>query len=143
MPETADIRLAAYAYSVRDGSLLLAQIAPGEDDAGHWTLPGGGLDWGEHPEDGLARELWEETGLRGTIEDLLGIESIVFPAERRPGLPALHSLRIVYRVDCSGVPRVTEKDGSVDDTRWIPLDDLSSIPTVDLVDFALQKSGAH
>lgn len=46
----------------RDGRLLLARraIDPGR---GMWDLPGGILDEGEHPEDGLRRELREETGL--------------------------------------------------------------------------------
>jgi NAD+ diphosphatase len=46
----------------RDGRLLLARraIDPGR---GMWDIPGGILDEGEHPEDGLRRELREETGL--------------------------------------------------------------------------------
>ena len=31
-----------------------------------WTLPGGGIDRGEAPSSAAVRELWEETGLRGT-----------------------------------------------------------------------------
>lgn len=30
---------------------------------GRWVLPGGGLDWGEHPFEGLKREIMEEMGL--------------------------------------------------------------------------------
>ena len=29
-----------------------------------WELPGGGLDWGESPQVGLAREIYEEMGLQ-------------------------------------------------------------------------------
>ena len=31
-----------------------------------WTLPGGGINPGEDPSSAAVRELWEETGLRGT-----------------------------------------------------------------------------
>jgi ADP-ribose pyrophosphatase YjhB (NUDIX family) len=51
----------------RDGRLLLARraIDPGR---GMWDLPGGILDEGEHPEDGLRRELREETGLGAWLD---------------------------------------------------------------------------
>jgi len=32
-------------------------------DAGLWTLPGGGVLWGEHPDQTVFREMEEETGL--------------------------------------------------------------------------------
>lgn len=56
---------AVQALVERDGRLLLVRRAvdPGR---GLWDLPGGFLEEGEHPLDGLRRELLEETGL--TIE---------------------------------------------------------------------------
>ncbi|MGH8924396.1 MAG: NUDIX hydrolase [Acidimicrobiia bacterium] len=41
---------------------LSSRISESEVEAGYWTLPGGGLDWGEDPSDGLRREFFEETG---------------------------------------------------------------------------------
>lgn len=40
-----------------------------------WGLPGGGLEYGEHPEEGVMREVWEETGLDISIEKLLLVNS--------------------------------------------------------------------
>ena len=40
-----------------------------------WGLPGGSLEYGEHPEAAVIREVWEETGLRVCIEKLLLINS--------------------------------------------------------------------
>jgi ADP-ribose pyrophosphatase YjhB (NUDIX family) len=37
-----------------------------QEDNGLWELPGGGLDWGENPQDGLRREIEEEMGLKVT-----------------------------------------------------------------------------
>ena len=36
-----------------------------------WGLPGGGLEYGEQPEEAVVREMWEETGLEICIEKLL------------------------------------------------------------------------
>jgi 8-oxo-dGTP pyrophosphatase MutT (NUDIX family) len=40
-----------------------------------WGLPGGGLEYGEHPEEAVVREVWEETGFHVSIEKLLLIDS--------------------------------------------------------------------
>lgn len=40
-----------------------------------WGLPGGGLDYGELPENGVIREVWEETGLIVEIEKLLLVKT--------------------------------------------------------------------
>lgn len=42
------------------GRVLLAQRPPGKHLAGMWEFPGGKLEPGESPADGLARELREE-----------------------------------------------------------------------------------
>ena len=36
-----------------------------------WGIPGGGIDYGEQPDDAVVRELLEETGLRIEVEKLL------------------------------------------------------------------------
>ena len=41
-----------------------------------WGLPGGGLEYGEHPEEAVIREVWEETGLRISVEKLLLINTL-------------------------------------------------------------------
>lgn len=40
-----------------------------------WGLPGGSLEYGEHPEEAVIREVWEETGLNVCIEKLLLVNS--------------------------------------------------------------------
>lgn len=40
-----------------------------------WGLPGGGLEYGEHPEEAVIREVWEETHLNVCIERLLLVSS--------------------------------------------------------------------
>ncbi len=40
-----------------------------------WGLPGGALEYGEHPEAAVVREVWEETGLKVEIEKFLLVNS--------------------------------------------------------------------
>jgi ADP-ribose pyrophosphatase YjhB (NUDIX family) len=42
-----------------------------------WGLPGGSLEYGEHPEEAVIREVWEETALTISVEKLLLINSWV------------------------------------------------------------------
>jgi ADP-ribose pyrophosphatase YjhB (NUDIX family) len=44
-------------------------------DNGYWGLPGGGVDIAESVENAVVREVFEETGLRVTVERLIGIYS--------------------------------------------------------------------
>jgi hypothetical protein len=52
-------------WCAQDGPLLAIRRA----DNGTWELPGGVLD----PEEGVAREAWEETGLRVEVDELTGV----------------------------------------------------------------------
>jgi ADP-ribose pyrophosphatase YjhB (NUDIX family) len=131
-------RVAAYGLIVAGGSILLARIAAGYPGAGNWTLPGGGLDWGEAPQDALHRELYEETGLRGDIRGLLGIDSLSFERTRDGKRIGFHGLRIIYEVAAEGEPRVTEVNGSVAEASWFLLGEIPQVATVDLVPTALR-----
>ncbi|WP_426683819.1 NUDIX hydrolase [Xanthomonas translucens pv. undulosa] len=46
-----------------------------------WTVPGGTLEDGESPEDGVIREVFEETGYRVVVENLVGIYSAPFKSD--------------------------------------------------------------
>jgi len=131
-------RVSVYGVIISDGMMLLARIAPGYPGSGSWTLPGGGLDWGEAPEAALHRELYEETGLQGTIDGLLGIDSLRLERTRNGQRVGYHALRIIYRVTAVGEPRVTEVDGSVAEAKWIALGDIPRLATVELVEAALR-----
>jgi 8-oxo-dGTP diphosphatase len=131
---------------VRGGEILLARIAPSISETEQWTLPGGGIDFGEHPDDAVVREVHEETGLGCELGRPIWIGS----AHRvdHTGVPdefeasELHSVRIVYDAWVPAdapAPRVVEVDGSTVDARWHHLVDVESgrVPTVPMVREAL------
>ncbi|MET8800761.1 NUDIX domain-containing protein [Nocardia sp. NPDC004568] len=81
----------------RDGKLLVVRRVPGGRLGGMYELPGGGVESGESLTDGVARELFEETGLVARrITDFLGwfdyatrtkakVRKFSFLAEAEPG----------------------------------------------------------
>jgi ADP-ribose pyrophosphatase YjhB (NUDIX family) len=62
----------AGALCIADGRVLLVRRAF-EPFKGYWDIPGGFLEEGEDPRDGLRRELREETGLEVEPERFLGV----------------------------------------------------------------------
>ena len=133
------LRLGAYLVAVGDQGILLARIAPGYPRAGSWTLPGGGVEWGEHPEDALVREVYEEAGFHLRDPRFLAIDSQVY--EATGGDTALHMVRLLYTARVDGEPRVMERGGSVDAARWIEPAALDRTPRLGLVDTALGLAG--
>jgi ADP-ribose pyrophosphatase YjhB (NUDIX family) len=132
------IRVGAYAI-VTDGSsrILLCRIAPGYPAAGRWTLPGGGVDHGEHPDAAVLRELREETGLEGIRGPVARIWSgLIEKPMSRPG--PLHWIAILYRVSAELGPLRLEQDGSTDQCAWFTPEQIAGIDHVDLVDGAVE-----
>ena len=121
-------RVGAYAVCLREGAVLLAQLSHRTAWPGGWTLPGGGVDHGEHPRETVVREVYEETGLRLEVRDLLDVDSIHFTGHAPDGtLEDYHSVRLLFAgtVTDRAVPVVQEVDGSTMGAAWLPLDELS------------------
>lgn len=110
-------RVAAYAVAKdEEGRILLCHIAPSVGVGDVWTLPGGGLDFGEPPEVAVLRELAEETGYTGELEGLAAVGDRVF--HDVDGAARMHAIRILYRVRIVGGDLRDEQDGSTDTCRW-------------------------
>ncbi|MFB7249558.1 NUDIX hydrolase [Microbacterium sp. NPDC056234] len=137
-----DLRVAAYAVVTDDDDrILLARWTEGRRVA--WTMPGGGLEPGEDPEDAVRRELREETGYSVEVGELLGIHSRVIPAGRRvhkSDVP-LHTLRILYRARVIGGRLRFEQDGSTDMAGWFDVPAVAELQRVKLVDIAMRTAG--
>ena len=68
---------------IEEGRALLIRRGS-EPLRGHWSIPGGTLEIGESLQAGVARELWEETGLEVRVLEVIEVFDRIFPAEASP-----------------------------------------------------------
>ncbi len=83
-----DIIPTAAVLVLKDDKILLVKHAEGARHiTGIYGLPGGGIDDGENAKEAALRELWEETGLKTSLEDLVDFPGNEFFAtiERKDG----------------------------------------------------------
>ncbi len=89
---------------------------------GMWDLPGGFLNNGEHPEQGLAREIREELGTSLEGQTFLIMEIDEYPRED-VAEQARFVLGLYYVCRIKADARLTPMD-DVQDIEWFPLEDL-------------------
>ena len=109
--------------------VLMVQRAT-EPAKGFWTYPGGKLEWGETLASGLQREFKEETGLDISSQKLLSTYEIINNN---------HYVILDYVVEVNDGKPVAGDDAA--DCKWIPIDQLGSIPITEGVMPMLKKAG--
>ena len=131
------MRVAAYALITRGQGETRDILLPHwrEHGMSGWTLPGGGVEPGEHPADGAVREVREETGYDVRLTALLGVDSAIVPVSARGD--AMQALRILYRAEIIGGELAVEVDGTTDDVAWHRIRDVPGLRHVHAVDWAL------
>src|SRR5687768_5539107 len=134
--EVAWTRVGAYALCRDDdGRILLTRYAaPGYPDHGKWTMPGGGMEWGESDSQTAHRELLEETGLSATIGAVAGTFSRWFTAPESARGEAGHLACIVFHAsDLTGELREGFDEPTTDAVQWFSLEEVEHLPHVELV----------
>lgn len=143
-------RVAAYAVATRGAGagaqVLLTRLSPRAAHPGAWTLPGGGVDHGEHPAAALAREVEEECGLACEVGGLIGVHDTHFSGTAPSGrIEDYHGIHLLHRVTvAAGEPRVVEQGGTTDAVAWVDVADVASgaVPVLDVVRHALGPAAA-
>ena len=128
-------RVAAYAVVRREDDLLLTRLSARAAHPGRWTLPGGGVDHGEHPSVALAREVEEECGLPCEVTGLIGVHDTHFLGNAPTGrIEDYHGVHLLYRASVREVePHVQEVDGTTAAAAWVAIADIES-GAVDVLD---------
>jgi ADP-ribose pyrophosphatase YjhB (NUDIX family) len=117
----------------------MVRCAPHLDDAGKWSVPGGGLEWGEAPEVALVREFREETGLEVTAGPLAGVFSKAYARNPERPQPSVHFMSIVFWAEVDQVADlVHEAVGTSDLAAWIPTAQLDEVGLTDLGRYAVE-----
>ena len=114
-------RIGVVAFIERGGALLLEHRA----DFGTWGVPGGALDEDETVDEGIAREVFEETGLDVVSTELFGIFS---DPSRIIGyddgnIYRLLTIAFVARVG-PGEPRTSEESLEL---RYVPFEEVRTL----------------
>jgi len=141
-------RLAAYALVTRrrdgDEEVLLTHLSRTAAHPGTWTLPGGGVDHGEHPSVALAREVEEECGLACEVGALIGVHDTHFSGTAPSGrIEDFHGVHLLYRATVAdGDPRVVEVDGTTDAAAWVPTAAIRS-GEIEVLDVVIHALGAE
>jgi ADP-ribose pyrophosphatase YjhB (NUDIX family) len=120
----------AYGILVHEGAVALVRSSNPNHNPPLWWLPGGGIDFGETPEQSLTREFKEETGLSVTAPALLSVTSDV---RKRDNGDRIHTVRIIYTVTWLGGDLTHEVHGTTDHAAWYPIDELD---TLNLAEYA-------
>ena len=85
--------------------------------SGHWTLPGGFVDYAEHPVEGAVREVKEELGVSVEIEenDIVQIAERIFTSE------GIQFLSFTYKCYIDGDVQFNPKADEIEEARWFPM----------------------
>jgi len=130
-------RIAAYGLLRDNDKILLCRLSSNVYiHAGHWTLPGGGIDFGEDPQEAVVREFYEETGLTVQVKRLVTVDSLYDEFEDFHA----HSIRIVYEVILVGGQLRFEHAGSTDKCEWLTESATKQLPLVALAALGVQHS---
>lgn len=113
------VRRKAAAYAVcraADGPVLLTRGSKTSAFPGVWSLPGGGIEHGEHPDDTIVREFAEETGLAVRV---IRPRTVLADLTRLPDDSIEHVDRIIYDVEVAGGDLRSEAGGTTDLVAWV------------------------
>jgi 8-oxo-dGTP pyrophosphatase MutT (NUDIX family) len=105
------------------GRPMVAAIRPQGKPEGLWALPKGNIDPGETPEETAVREVWEETGVRGSLVEKLGDVKYVYT--RRDGERTFKIVSFFLLQARRGrIGRIDERMRvEVAEARWLPLEE--------------------
>lgn len=114
----------------RDGAILLVRRGQPPSE-GLWSVPGGRVEWAEPLAEAVRREVLEETGLDVEVGEMAGV------VERMQ--EGFHYVIVDYFVTVLG--GTLRAGGDVRDVRWVPEDEVTTLPLAHGLAEALRDFG--
>lgn len=133
-------KICATGCIISENKILLLKRSENESFLpGFYEMPGGKVDFGESPKDGLAREIREETGIANLqIEDVpYHMLSYVSEEGNR------HTTDMSFLVTLHGTDEEPEISESHDDYGWFTQDEIETIQISDEMKNAVYKGFTH
>ncbi len=127
----------AFIVNEKNEVLLQKRGQQCKNNKGHWSLPGGALDYNERFHDGVKREILEELGIHIEIIDMLCVTEDIMPDEKQHWVTPQYFSKII-----GGTLEIKEPE-KCDAIQWFSLDHLPSpltLPTQDALAAFLQRS---
>lgn len=112
-------KVAQKAVIFRDDKVLVVRDPREKQEI--WEIPGGRLNVGENPKEGLIREIKEELGVTATIGDVIYLTQFLQGSEQR------NALMIAYEVTIPPEAELKFNDGEVCEARWVSADEVMDL----------------
>lgn len=128
-------RVGCYGLIIKDGKIALIKKARG-GYKGLLDLPGGGIEYGETPEETLVRELMEEAGVNVIDYKLLTVTSTRIKWHDDEFNEDLHQIGILYTVELDDYN--LKEDGDGQDSNGCNFYDINNLSEKDITPFTLE-----
>ena len=133
-------RVSAYGLVTDADRILLCRVAKVLPRwQGQWTLPGGGSNFSEAPQDAMVREVEEETGLIVAPTTVATVHSFYEEGQHED----FHGIWVIYYTQLLGGALRDEVMGTTDRCQWWPQTDLKTIELVNLAKLGVNLCFQH
>ncbi|MDO8425530.1 MAG: NUDIX domain-containing protein [bacterium] len=120
MSDTRTCANAAKAFVVHDGKALVLRRRDNDvHGPGQWDIPGGRLNDGEDPYDGVRREAREEASIAIDIEQVIDVQWFTRDDEQ-------HITMMIFACSLQGSGTVRLSEEHVE-YRWVPVEEVTAL----------------